>query len=69
MSDLSRTSLTPFAHLMRDVDEAGARRLAARLWHQEGIIIFLPASIKRLPGLDQDLLMAIAAKLYGKHDR
>lgn len=68
MNDRSRTSLTPFAHLMRDTDEAGARRFAAQLWHREGIIILLPASIQRLPWQDRELVEQIAGKPYGQKD-
>lgn len=63
---MSRTSLTPYAPLMRDVDEEGAKKMAARKWHEDGSIILRAESIKRLDPLDRDLLNAIAAKLYGK---
>ena len=65
----SRTSLTPYAHLMRDEDPTGARRMAARKWHEDGTIIFLPDSIARLPWEDRELVLKIASKLYGERDK
>ncbi len=65
MSDLRRTSLTPYAATMRDPDPDGARKLAARQWHQDGTIVLLPDSIRRLNTMDRDLVEAIAAKHYG----
>lgn len=65
MNDLSRTSLTRYAGMMADPDENGAKRLAARKWHEDGSIVLLPASIQRLDPLDRDLVRAIAARLYG----
>lgn len=51
---------------MRDVDEAGALKFAAKLWHENGIVIFLPASIERMDWQDRELVKALAAKLYGQ---
>lgn len=65
---MSRTSLTKYAPLMRDPDEDGPKRMAARKWHEDGAIILLPCSIQRLDPLDRELLNAIAAKLYGKRE-
>lgn len=66
MSDQrSRTSLTPYAPAMRDPDPAGAMRLAARKWHDDGTIVLLPASIDRLDWQDRELVRSIAARIYG----
>jgi hypothetical protein len=70
MSDeRGRTSLTPYAHLMRDEEENGARRMAARKWHEDGTIILLPDSIERLAWQDQELIRGIAARVYGERDK
>lgn len=67
MSDeRGRTSLTPYAHLMRDEEEGGARRMAARKWHEDGTIILLPDSIERLPWQDRELVQSVAARVYGE---
>lgn len=65
---MSRTSLTKYARTFNDPDEEGAKKLAARKWHEDGSIILLPGSIQRLDPLDRDLVNAIAAKLYGKRE-
>lgn len=65
---MNRTSLTKYANTFHDPDEEGAKKLAARKWHEDGSIVLLPASIQRLDPLDQDLVNAIAAKLYGKRE-
>lgn len=64
----SRGSLTPYAAQMRDPDERGAHRLAARMWHTEGAVVLRPESIARLDPLDRDYVRAIAAKLYGPRE-
>lgn len=64
----SRTSLTPYAHLMRDEDPDGPKRMAARKWHEDGSVVILPASIERLDWQDRELVRAIATKLYGARD-
>lgn len=66
MTDISRTSLTKYAPQMRDADPAGAHRLAARKWHEDGSVVILPESKARLDRLDRELLDAICTKLYGK---
>lgn len=66
MNDLSRTSLTPYAAMMRDPDENGARRMAARKWHEDGTIILLPDSIERLSWQDRELVRAVAGRIYGR---
>lgn len=63
---MNRNFLTPYAPLMRDVDEAGARKFAAKLWHENGMVIFLPDSIERMDWQDKELVRALAAKLYGQ---
>ena len=63
-----RSSLTPYAHLMREPDPSGARRLAARKWHDDGTVILLPDSIERLSWQDREFIKALAARIYGKRD-
>lgn len=65
MNDYSRTSLTRHAPGMRDADENGPRRLAARKWHEDGSVVLLADSVRRLDPLDRDLVRAIATRLYG----
>lgn len=66
MTDRGRTSLTRYAPQMRDADPAGAHRLAAQKWHEDGSIVILAESKARLDRLDRELLDAICARLYGK---
>jgi len=65
---LNRTSLTPYARQMQDPDPVGARRMAARKWHEDGTIILLPDSIARLPWQDRELVERIAGKVYGQRE-
>ncbi|CDO34060.1 hypothetical protein [Novosphingobium sp. KN65.2] len=65
---IKRTSLTPYAKFMQDPDPAGARRFAAKLWHDNGTIILLPDSIARLPWQDRELLEQITGKIYGQRN-
>lgn len=60
------TSLTKYADSMRDPDPSGARRLAARKWHEDGSIVLLAEDVERLGWEDRDLVRAIAAKIYGQ---
>lgn len=62
---MTTTSLTKYAASMRDPDPDGARRLAARKWHEDGTMVLLPDSLARLDRLDRELVQAIAAKIYG----
>lgn len=64
----SRTSLTPYAPLMRDPDENGAHKLAARKWHEDGTLIVRRESLDRMDWQDRDLLNAIGARLYGPRE-
>lgn len=68
MTDLSRTSLTPYARFMQEPDENGAKKMAARQWHQTGAVVILPDSIARMTWEDRDFLNAIAARLYGPRE-
>lgn len=63
-----RSPLAPFAHMMRDVDPNGARKLAAKLWHDAGIVILLPDSIARMDWQDREFVGAVAGRLYGKRE-
>lgn len=63
---LNRISLTRHAAGMRDPDPNGARRMAARKWHDDGTIILMPDSIARLPWQDRELVQRIAGKIYGE---
>jgi hypothetical protein len=66
--DRSRTSLTPYAASMRDPDPNGAKRFAAKAWHENGMVVFMPESLARMPWEDRELVQRLAAKLYGKRD-
>lgn len=66
MSGINRTSLTRYAAMMRDPDEDGARRMAARKWHEDGTIILLPDSIERMNWQDREYVRALAGKIYGR---
>lgn len=68
MNDRSRTSLTRYAPMMRDPDPDGARKMAARKWHDDGTVILLPDSIQRLSWQDRELVNAIAGRIYGPRD-
>lgn len=68
MTGINRTSLTPYAKFMQDPDPNGARKMAARKWHEDGTIILLPDSIQRFDKLDRDYLRTLAAKIYGKRN-
>ena len=63
---LSRTSLTSYAHQMRDPDPCGHMRLAKRRWHTHGDIVFTADQIAAMNWQDRELLRAAAAKQYGK---
>ena len=63
-----RSSLASYAPSMRDPDPAGARKRAAKAWHDDGTIILLPESISRLDWQDRELVRAVAAKIYGKRE-
>lgn len=66
---INRTSLTAFAPMMRDEDPDGAHRFAAMAWHEMGMIVFRPESLKRMDIMDRELVEAIAARLYGRRDK
>lgn len=66
---IHRTSLTPYARFMQEPDETGAKRLAARQWHQTGAVVILPDSIARMNWEDRDFLNALAARLYGAREQ
>ena len=65
MTDRSRTSLTAHAASMRDPDPHGARRLAAKRWHENGDAVLMADDIERLEWQDRELVRAVAAKIYG----
>lgn len=68
MTGINRTSLTPYARQMQDPDENGARRMAARKWHEDGTVILMPDSIQRLAWQDRELIEKIVAKIYGERE-
>lgn len=55
-----RSSLAPFAANMREADPQGARKLAAKLFADTGMIIIDPAWIDSWG--DREFVKAIAAK-------
>ncbi|MGF7152629.1 hypothetical protein [Novosphingobium gossypii] len=68
MTGINRTSLTPYARQMQDPDPTGARRMAARKWHEDGTVILMPDSIARLPWQDRELIQQIVGKIYGERE-
>ena len=68
MTGIRRTSLTPYARQMQDPDPNGARRYAARKWHEDGTVILLQESIERLPWPEREFIHQIAGKIYGKRE-
>jgi hypothetical protein len=60
------TSLTRYAPSMRDADPCGAHRLAKRQWHEQGAVTLLPDQIAKMSWQDRELLLALAARHYGK---
>jgi hypothetical protein len=54
--------------MMRDEDDKGAHRMAARKWHEDGSIVLLAPSIERLEWQDRELVRAIATRLYGARE-
>lgn len=66
---IHRTSLTRFAGSMQDPDPHGARRLAARKWHEDGSIVLLAGDVERMEWQDRELVRALATKLYGARER
>lgn len=66
---INHTSLTKYAHQMRDPDEKGAHRMAARMWHQDGSAIIRRESLDRLPWQDRELIEKVCTKLYGPREQ
>lgn len=66
---IHRTSLTPYARFMQEPDPQGAKKLAARQWHEIGAVVILPDSIERMDWEDREFLRAVAAKLYGPREQ
>ena len=64
-----RSTLAPYAASMQDPDPAGARKRAAKAWHEDGTIILLPDSIARLNWQDREFVRAVASKVYGKREK
>lgn len=62
----SRTSLTRYAPLMRDVDEDGPHKLAARMWHERGDVALMRASLEKMSWEDRAFCEALASRLYGR---
>lgn len=65
--DRSRSSLTPFAHLMRDPDPAAISRIGALLWHQFGIVCIDPTKFKSWA--DQKQAEILGEQAYGPRDK
>ncbi|WP_333837946.1 hypothetical protein [Novosphingobium sp.] len=61
-----RTSLTRFAHLMAEPDPNGATKAAREAWVHHGIVVLFPEQLKKMDGLERQLIHAIADKKYGK---
>lgn len=63
-----RTTLTAFAHLMRDPDPRGAIRACQEIYDEHGILIILPSDIQR-GMVEQMFVDALAKKLYPEGKR
>lgn len=59
----ARTSLTPYAALMRDPDPAGAETAARQAWCEHGILVVFS---DQLHGLDREFASALGNRLWGK---
>jgi hypothetical protein len=62
---MGQTSLTAFAHLMRDPDPDGARRAAQELYDEHDILVVFPADV-RAGRIDRMWVEAIGRRLYGR---
>ncbi len=65
--DRGQSSLSKFAHLMRDPDPAAISRIGALLWHQFGIVCVDPKKFKSWADEKQAQLLGETA--YGPRDK
>lgn len=65
--DRSRTSLTPYAAGMRDIDPEAITKIGALLWHRHGLVCVDPKKFKSFADEKQAELLAELA--YGKRDK
>lgn len=61
-----RSSLAQFAPLMRDVDEDAAKRIAAKVWHDLGMLIVQPDWVRGWA--EQQEVVNIGNKMWGKRN-
>lgn len=59
-----RSSLAPYANLMRDPDPAKQREVAHELWHRHQILVVFPEDLGTK--IERMWPEAIGRKLYGK---
>lgn len=62
------SNLGRYAPLMRDPDENGAHKLAARKWREDGTLVLQREIIDRLDWQDRELVNAIGARIYGPRE-
>ena len=67
MTERSRTSLTPYAAGMRDMDPDGWKFVGAKLWHEMGIAVIGPGQLNS--SIDQVYVEQCAERLYGKRKK
>jgi hypothetical protein len=68
MSDeRGRTSLTPFAAGMRDIDPAAITKIGALLWHRHGLVCVDPKKFKSFADEKQAEILAELA--YGPREK
>lgn len=65
--DRGRSSLTPMAHLMRDLDPDGWKPFAAKAWHEMGLVVIGPGQLNS--SIDQVYVEQCAERLYGKRKK
>lgn len=66
---IHRTSLTAYAASMRDPDPDGARRFAAKVWHEQGVILLGPEVLNGMGWTDRAQIEAVVEKHFGKRDK
>lgn len=66
---IRRTSLTPYAASMRDVDPDGARKFAEKVWREQGVILIGPEVLDGMGWTDRAQIEAVVEKHFGKRDK
>ena len=63
----SRTSLTPYAAGMQDINPEAWKAIGAKLWHERGMIVIGPGQMRSWA--DQEFVEQCAERLYGKREK